>query len=605
MMASDYAFLWPAPGADWIVCDRPLSLHVRQPGETFARFRTSFESGRMDGPVPLKVYAFRESEILLDGRVLLAPGQAGDSWRSPRQIDLAPVLAPGRHELMIVVRNVNAPPALAAASAPLGIATGPQWQARCSTDWTQAAVASQPLATPLAGQFPSVAASFLFCLPVWIAVCAGAIAWSRWGRARLDPNRLRWALLAGWALLALNNIVKFPVGLGHDVAQHMDYVRIVAEQWRIPLATEGWQMFQSPLYYLICAPFYLLFSALMTPSACEQALRFIPLACAAAQVELCLRCLKRVYPQRPDLQCVGILIGGMLPMNIWIAQAVGNEPLTAALSGLCVLISVGWLCSRTVPTTRSMAAAGLALGLAMLSKVTAVLLVLPMLAAAGLRLPQARRARGLAALSAAAAAVCGWYYARNWVLLGRPFIGGWDAGRGIVWWQDPGYRTLRDFFSFGASLRQPIYAGLNGFWDSLYSTFWLDGNLSSAVSYDARPPWNYRLMSSGAWWGLLPTAAMIAGFGRGLLGRGGRATAALRWSGACVVLYLTALAAMYLIVPAYASGKATYISGLTPALALLAAAGFDALPRDSRIRTAAAAGLCCWAASAYAAYFIL
>jgi hypothetical protein len=320
---------------------------------------------------------------------------------------------------------------------------------------------------------------------------------------------------------------------------------------------------------------------------------------------LCWRCVNSLYPDRPDLQCVGTLIGGLLPMNIWISQAVGNEPLTAALSGLCVLFAVRWLCSSAPPTMKSMAAGGLALGLALLSKVTPVLLVIPMLAAAGFRLPAARRAKGLAALAGTAAAVCGWYYARNWILLGRPFVGGWDAARGILWWQDPGYRTLRDFFSFGESLRRPVYAGVNGFWDSVYATFWLDGNLSSAVSYDSRPPWNYALMSAGAWWGLLPAAAMAAGLGRGLSGSGGRATAVLRWAGACVLLYVAALAVVYLRVPAYASGKATYISGLTPAFALLAAAGFDALPRDARIRTVAAAGLCCWAVSAYTAYFIL
>ena len=29
--------------------------------------------------------------------------------------------------------------------------------------------------------------------------------------------------------------------------------------------------------------------------------------------------------------------------------------------------------------------------------------------------------------------LAGWYYVRNWVLLGRPFVGGWERGRGLDW----------------------------------------------------------------------------------------------------------------------------------------------------------------------------
>jgi 4-amino-4-deoxy-L-arabinose transferase-like glycosyltransferase len=145
---------------------------------------------------------------------------------------------------------------------------------------------------------------------------------------------------------------------------------------------------------------------------------------------------------------------------------------------------------------------GVALGLALLTKVTAVLLVLPLVLLI-YYLSMAKKERQIKALSggfisfSAALIISGWYYLRNWIELGTPFLGGWQSAS---WWQDPGYRTTHDFLSFGVSLTHPIYSGIYSFWDSIYSTFWLDGFLSGTLP---PPPWNYNFMLSGALFSLL------------------------------------------------------------------------------------------------------
>ena len=75
--------------------------------------------------------------------------------------------------------------------------------------------------------------------------------------------------------------------------------------------------------------------------------------------------------------------------------------------------------------------------------------------------------------------VAGWYYLRNWIEMGRFFVGGWDAMRDIVWWQDPGYRTFRQCYIFGESIFYPVFSSIYGFWDAIYSSFWADGYLSA------------------------------------------------------------------------------------------------------------------------------
>src|SRR5690242_11975793 len=81
------------------------------------------------------------------------------------------------------------------------------------------------------------------------------------------------------------------------------------------------------------------------------------------------------------------------------------------------------------PGVLAYALVGLTLGLAMLTKVTAVLLIPPMavvLVAKLLRSQSPHRVRGailrLGVLAAVAFAVCGWHYIRTWYHFGTPVI---------------------------------------------------------------------------------------------------------------------------------------------------------------------------------------
>jgi hypothetical protein len=200
--------------------------------------------------------------------------------------------------------------------------------------------------------------------------------------------------------------------------------------------------------------------------------------------------------------------------------------------------------------------------------------------------------------------VSGWYYLRNWYLLGKPFIGGWDAVRGIDWWQDPGYRTLGQFTSFGEALCHPVYAAYAGFWDSLYSTMWLDGSLSGKVSIDNLPPWNHEFMLAGAWLALLPTVAILVGVVAAFLPSRRTGQSAVIFSVSCVATYVVAMLYLFLHVPIYSTAKASYTLALLPCYGVLAAAGFDIMVRNRILKAAAFAWMTCWATAAWCAYLM-
>src|SRR4029077_1684000 len=116
------------------------------------------------------------------------------------------------------------------------------------------------------------------------------------------PLAVRGVLFVAWAVLAVNNFQKLPLGVGYDVDEHFDYVRYVAQRGRIPIATEGWQMFQSPLYYLIAGSLYYSLSAFVRDQdTILRLLRLLSIAAGALQIEVSYRAAKYVWPGRTDL----------------------------------------------------------------------------------------------------------------------------------------------------------------------------------------------------------------------------------------------------------------------------------------------------------------
>jgi 4-amino-4-deoxy-L-arabinose transferase-like glycosyltransferase len=297
-------------------------------------------------------------------------------------------------------------------------------------------------------------------------------------------------------------------------------------------------------------------------------------------------------------------------MNLYMSQGIGNEPTAALFSSsalvaaLSLVNSFGWHHVRQVAIVT-----GFFLGLALLTKVSAVLLVFPILlffilCIKSSRLPPFSKAKAITIYLLTISALAGWYYFRNYLKLGRVFMGGWDQNRTIVWWQDPGYRTLGQLARFGDSLRQPIYSACTGFWDGLYSTFWADGYLSSIVQYEYRPPWNYDFMLSGVLFSLVPMIGIVLGVATVITRRSREERLPLLLASSCILIFIMAMLYIYVTVPIYSTVKASYTLGLLVCYAVLGAAGFDLLLRGRIMRALVYGLLGCWGFSSYFSYFV-
>lgn len=616
-------FLTPEEGADWIRRDRPFAVRSHREGGERTEFRTRFAHPVDPANCRIVVKALGRATVDVNGS-RIEPTQDSNAWRTGVTVDLGTHIWPGANELRIAVSNQNGPAMLLVVS-PMGPpSSGPEWEARLPGGaWTAALPADEGMRTPrMVERYGTTPEAVRRWAPILAMLFVGAFAVSTarplrvraklLGRRVLGrPMRVKdfQTLLVGlWCVFAVNSLVNVP-RLGFDGDAHLDYVTHMMGNWVPPLATDGWQMFQTPLYYVVAAAWTRITMLFADVATAERLLRVIPLACGLGQLLVCGRVVAMVFPKRPDLQCLGLLLGGLMPINLYMSQHLGNEPLAGFLTALAAHAVVRSLTdAEYADEPRTPWTIGGWLSLAILTKVTAILLIPPVLGSlvyVGIRRRQGTR-RILVAVGQCVLVVgllTGWYFARNWIELGRPYIGGWDSSRGIVWWQDPGFRTRHDLLAFGGSLIQPIYAARYGFWDAIYSTLWLDGLVSGIASFDDRPPWNESLMLCAPWLALLPTTAILIGVPASWFHVNDKARPALLFGTACLAVYFAAMLALFCRLPIYGTAKATYTLGLLPCYALIGTAGFESFLRWRWLRGTIYGGMACWAVFGYLAYF--
>jgi hypothetical protein len=250
--------------------------------------------------------------------------------------------------------------------------------------------------------------------------------------------------------------------------------------------------------------------------------------------------------------------------------------------------------------------------MAILTKITPLILIpvicvfmISVLSGGGHGTRPAMRSAGIFLL--VAFIVSGWFFARNWIELGKPFFGGWDPLRNIVWWQEPGYRLAKDYYAFGEVFRQPVYAAFRGFADALYSTFWGDGyNICEhLVTIPELPHWNYVPLAAGIGFSVAPASMMAVGAAISFWKSGEKERWPFTFLLASAGVYFAALVHLFTVVPTFSTVKASYTMGLTPCFAAMAALGSEPLIRNKYTAHLAASLLVGWGMLTYAGFFIL
>jgi hypothetical protein len=591
--------------APWIMVDRPPTALLQQWGRLEAPvvgFETRFDS---PGPGPravIRLRAFGSARVMLNGAPVRDPGPEGSSWKRFRELDATGLVRSGRNELRIDVANRRGPALLAVrlegAGAP--VVSGPHWVARLedgAARGTRLASDARPYPDSFVSEKPLRVLSsrpygplvlFLFVLPwlMFLTARQRLEALSRW--PGLPRAALALAAL-GWAVLFLGTFRRIDLATGFDAQPHLDYWLLLLQEGRIPLATEHWAAYQPPLFYLASGAIERLAALLGRPSPDAIALKLLPFFSGLGIVWLTSLLARRVLSGDRVVQAHATLFAAVLPVNLYTAAYYSNEGLHAFLAAAALVAGVGVLLADDVRPTR-VAGISLLLGLAMLTKFTALLVALPLVVVLGAKILVRHPRPGPALLRIVALLgpillVSGWFYARNVAEFGRPLVGNWDLpGAGRTWWSPPGFHTPQYYLRFGEVLVRPFYSGFVSFWDALYSTFWGDGFVAGRAGVRARHPfWNYDLMAAGYVLALPATGLLVFGFLRSAKAALTAPQAARRAAFGLLVATCAGLgfALFYLTLslPYHGQARTNYVLSIVPALGLFFAWGFVGVDR--------------------------
>lgn len=230
-------------------------------------------------------------------------------------------------------------------------------------------------------------------------------------------------LLSCYIALALAHAWLAPIGkTGYqnapDEAAHVTYVRMVAKG-RLPskempalpaqAGQPSYEWHQPPLYYFIAARFLPLG---------ERGVRLASILLGACSIYFIFRSARLLLPHNPRTAILATGVAALIPGHIAITSVVNNDCLLELCFSAVLMLTLE--CLMNGFTLTRAAWIGVALGAALLTKSTAILL-LPLVAFALILIGlngEPRKAILQGAMIIALLAVClsGWWFARNGVL---------------------------------------------------------------------------------------------------------------------------------------------------------------------------------------------
>jgi tetratricopeptide (TPR) repeat protein len=529
----DVNFLVDYPPAQWIVYPIVPSLGDQPDGPRRTVFRRTFQVQNLNSNVHLTVRALSEFTVSLNGKeISKSPTDQGQSWKSPVDTSIDnDLLASGENELVATVTCQRGPPALW-----LTLDTGSdiivsdeEWQASLlDAKLEPARLAALPPqfgkgSAPAEGERPLESLAhrwpvFLVCSVIAVLL-VGTVEW-RWQRsiAAQEAAGPIWLLLAivsvTWLVMLISNSRLLPFVLGYDSELHLDYVEFIQQRGELPRGTEGLEMWQPPLYYVIAS---LITSLARAPAKSQTAvllLRALSYLASLAQLVLVAACLRRLYPGRSWPQTIGLVLAGCLPVQLYLMHYASNDILAALLSTASLYLTLVVIQQRETKRKTAILL-GMCLGAAAITKLTTWPIVLTAFAVLIWQLLVERRTANqwlvrLVVPALACVVVCGWYFARNYQNFGRLLP---PDQAGFAYGQDPGYSTPGQFLRFGRSLTEPFFSAFASVPDGIYSSLWGDGAWGGQTAREGRPPWNYDLMAGGYLVALIPSLLILTGVG--------------------------------------------------------------------------------------------
>ena len=621
MAAPEIEFLRPSCRGEWIAHPAPPIRFQGLPTCPDAMFERRVVMTNLPVALDLSVSALRGFRLDVNDTIAVASADSKD-WKHRARVDILPYLRAGTNLLKAAVFGTNGPPALLVEGPP-AFATGTNWTVKCGDGRARPAVAAckgEDAMRARDGALWQHKNRWLFgwlfaAYAAFIAYALIPVRLKPWLRANVadggperqpssagkegaaEPKRRflsvvgRFVLHYGFcpailvvvAVAQYRNVLAYPhTRSAFDVGGHVDYLRLAAEKQVVPMATDGWEMFQPPAYYFTAAMVYEAWGGRRSEPKSLGAVQMFTTLCGLLSLVFALGLLRLLFPDRPLARNLGFASVAFLPMHFYMDPMITNEVFAgAAISG--ALLLVVWALRSDRPPWIRVIAAALACGYALLSKYSGVFLLLSAVVWLGLRvLAGIRNVRAwgvLFAFIAGVLLVCGGYYHRNVSAYGHPFIGNWDNASGFHYEQPPGYRTAGFYARFGGVFfNQPEWPVRASFWDGEYGSIWADPH---GAFIDVSDKETEQFVGAVICLATLPAAACLLGFCLAVW-----CLLRKRWDDPLLVIVLvaflsfTGVVAFTMEVPTHTTIKGFFLLSLIPAAAVFSGMGFETMARQ-------------------------
>ena len=523
-------FLTRHGSAEWILKEHPRIMAVQDQIEESTIFRRTFTLNRVDPDAELKLRVFKHGKVILNGSSVW-DGDSERHWKEEMRLPIAKWLKTGTNQIVVTVFNRSGPPALwlEMKNGTPTLVSDASWETSFGgVLWKAASLADSPMPnrllepSGLLSPFGSLSKKFPVLL-LFITASLGMVFLCRVfaglfseGGGRSCATLLTALGVLFYLFLMVHNSGHLPDFYGFDADGHKDYITFVQEHNTLPLASDGWQMYQPPLYYLLCAELLSTFHLQISQHEGVVLVRFLGCAEAITLILLVLGSLRILFPRKIGAQVAGLFLAIALPALLYLSHYITNELMAALWMSAAILCCLNIL-KQSVFSGWSYLLLGLFLGLALLTKSSSVV-ALPVFAATLLiKLRQGsiflakEWVLALALPLFALVLTCGWYYWRVAAHFGSPFVGNWNPVSGNHWWQDEGYRTAAWYTGFGQIFRTPFLGSYGGFFNGLYASLFGDSLTGGQVNLLHRPPWNYELMGTGYFLAMIPLLLVVLG----------------------------------------------------------------------------------------------
>lgn len=296
--------------------------------------------------------------------------------------------------------------------------------------------------------------------------------------------------------LRVNNTIKFRASEGYDSTWHMRTIIYYMKYHTFPDLTDNLEAYQPPLYYVISA--LLLKSASLAGIAKPvKILQCFTMLLGFVMVYYAYKLYVILF--RKALIPVFFLVGFMLylPVHVYRSTMIGNEMLSHALICCAIYYAARVFLSQEY-TIRKSLFIGTVLGCALLTKYTALTIVPSLfftLCFAAYR-HRAHRNRIVVFTSVwigVMALIAGWWYVRNMMQYGDPFITSIDTPKFAQLYknQPPGAHGLKNCFAFDPNIFQQPFIAQNARFDEFYSQYYKGMVELYNTSYNSIPAGTY------------------------------------------------------------------------------------------------------------------